>query len=230
MALKDLVISKAVLSEQAIEKIVAPYVHYDCENKQISLSHEGARLPAKKRVLIYLVALQGWPYVAEETIPTDASPTDLEDQIGSPGGTVRPMLMDLTDRHLVNRNNGRYSVRASNLHAITQELEGKSSARTARASPRKAKAKTGNGKSNNRRPKLGKRRSQVAVFDRWIDEGYFDTPRTQADVVKKFRQVGMMVSSTSVPQLFLKAIRSERLLREEREVSGRNVWVYYRPK
>lgn len=234
MALKDLLVSKAVLAEEAIEKIVAGHVHYDAEAKEITLSHAGAALPAKKKLLVYLVALQGWPYVvSEEPIPTDASPAELVEQLGVPGGTIRPMLMDLADRHLAVNRNGRYSVRASSLHAITAELEAGGSAGDRpkkRPAASRAKAEGGKAPPTNRRDRSGKRRSQAAMFENWIDQGFFDQPRSQADVVKKFRQAGIIVSRTSMPQLFLKAIRADRLVREEADVSGRNVWVYRRPK
>jgi hypothetical protein len=71
----------------------------------------------------------------------------------------------------------------------------------------------------------GKRGSQAAKFETWIDEGYFDQARSLGDVVKKFRQSGVIVARTSIPQLLLKAVRSERLNREEAEVAGKSAWV-----
>lgn len=122
MALKDLVIDKAAMTEEAIEKIVSGRLHYDVEEKAISLTPAGASLPVKKKLLTYLVGLQGWRFVAEEPIAADASPAELEEHLGIPGGTVRPMLMDLRERHLLYCKKGRYSVRPSSLHAITREF------------------------------------------------------------------------------------------------------------
>jgi hypothetical protein len=235
MALKDLVVSRAALTEEAIEKIVSGRLHYDTEGKTLSLTPDGSRLPAKKKLLTYLVGLQGWPYVTDDTVPTDASPTELQEQLGLPGGTVRPMLMDLRDRHLLSSKNGRYSVRAGALHAITSELNG--SGREGKAKPRSAPSKrnkeTSTGASiggAGRRAKSRKTGGQSALFTKWIEDGFFDQPRSHADVVKKFRQAGIVVSPTSMPQLFLKAVRDDQLVRDEANVSGRNVWVYRRPK
>jgi hypothetical protein len=235
MALKDLVASRAKLQEADIEQIVAPYVIYDEDHKVVAFTPAGTALPARKKLLIYLVALQGWPFIASD-VPTDAAPSEIVDELGLPGGTVRPMLMGLRDQNLIASRDGRYSVRASNLHSIKTELSSLASAKQSpspRAKPSRKvkndgqKAATTKGRKRASAIKTG---SQSAKFDGWIDAGYFDQPRTLADITKKFRQAGVMVAVTSIPQLFLKAVRSERLTREEAEVEGKRVWVYSRPK
>lgn len=235
MALKDLIVSKAALTEEAIEKIVSGRLHYDAEGKTISLTPIGASLPAKKKLLTYLVALHGWSYITDEPVPTDASPAELEEQLGLPGGTIRPMLMDLRERHLLSSKNGRYSVRAGGLHAITSELDGsgnRNGAKSRSASLKRSKETTDrtSKEEGGRRGKPRKTGGQSALFGKWIEDGFFDQPKSHADVVKKFRQAGLVVSPTSMPVLFLKAVRGGQLVRDEAEVSGRNVWVYQRPK
>jgi hypothetical protein len=61
----------------------------------------------------------------------------------------------------------------------------------------------------------GKTGNIAATFERWIDEGYFDEPRTLADVQKRFRKEAMMVPQTSLPGYFLGAVRKGRLNRDE---------------
>jgi hypothetical protein len=234
MALKDLVASRAKLQEADIEQIVASYVIYDEDHKEVAFTPEGNALPARKKLLIYLVALQGWPFIASD-VATDAAPSEIATQLALPGGTVRPMLMGLRDQNLVATKDGRYSVRAANLHSIKAELGSQASARQSRP-PRATRARKSQNDGGKDTPKGRKRAnavkagSQSAKFEGWIDAGYFDQPRTLADISKKFRQAGAMVAVTSIPQLFLKAVRSERLTREEAEVDGRRVWVYSRPK
>jgi hypothetical protein len=234
MALKDLVASRAKLQEADIEQIVAPYVIYDEDHKEVAFTPAGTALPARKKLLVYLVALQGWPFIASD-VATDAAPSEIVTQLGLPGGTVRPMLMGLRDQNLIASKDGRYSVRAANLHSIKAELSLQASARQSPPT-RATRARKSQNDGSKATPKGRKRASaiktggQSAKFEGWIAGGYFDQPRTLADVSKKFRQGGVMVAVTSIPQLFLKAVRNERLTREEAEVDGKRVWVYSRPK
>jgi hypothetical protein len=72
----------------------------------------------------------------------------------------------------------------------------------------------------------GKTGNIAATFERWIDEGYFDEPRTLADVQKRFHKEAIMVPQTSLPGYFLGAVRKGRLNRDEVDVGGKTVWAY----
>lgn len=148
--------------------------------------------------------------------------------------------MDLRDRHLIVNEGGRYSVRAANLPSVAAEVDGEgvrtpmrrtSATRQKTKEPASASEKAGEpGKAasagRRRAGNGGKSGSQTARFKAWIDEGYFDQTRTLSDVAKKFRQSGIIIARTSIPQLLLKAVRTGRLTREEAEVAGKNAWVY----
>lgn len=240
VALKDLVAQKAALAEDAIEEIVADYVRFDPDEKAIAFTPAAAKLQNRAKVLIYLVALQGWPFVSDESVPVDAKPAEIGEHVGIQGGTLRPILKELKDRHMITEKGGRYFVRAVTLSAIKAELgENEAPSKAPRARPKrrrdrkadvapKSKIAEDDPTNNARRMPKKKSRSLSERFEKWIDGGFFDKPRTLAEVQKRFHQEGMIVPRTSIPSYLLKAVRSRRLTREEGEVNKKRVWVYQR--
>jgi hypothetical protein len=67
-------------------------------------------------------------------------------------------------------------------------------------------------------------------FQSWIDDGYFDKPKSLADVQARFHKEAIIVPQTSLPSYLLKAVRSGQLERDKAEVNGKTVWVYSRKK
>ena len=248
MALKDLVAEKGSLDEAAIERIIGPYVRYDIEAKEIAFMPAFAGLSNKAKILVYLVALQGWKFVTDDPIPSDARPADIEVVTGIPGGSLRPTLRGLCDNHVLFERDSRYSVRGTNLPVIEVELNGRDESvvvRRTRPSPRKAGRKArgttddagdeGDAQINNAAEGAGAKRVRkvgaktgniAATFERWINDGYFDEPRTLADVQKRFRKEAIMVAQTSLPGYFLGAVRKDRLKRDEVDAGGKTVWAY----
>src|SRR5262245_45703059 len=121
MALKDLVAEKGALDEAAIERIVSPYVRYDVEAKEIHFTPAFAGLSTKPRILVSLVALQGWRFVTDDAMPPDARPSDIEAVTGIVGGSLRPVLRGLSENHHLSEKDSRYSVRSSSLSAVEAE-------------------------------------------------------------------------------------------------------------
>jgi hypothetical protein len=248
MALKDLVAEKGALDEAAIERIVKPYVRYDIDAKEIHFAPAFAGLSHKAKILVYLVALQGWPFVVDEMMPTDARPADIEAAIGIPGGSLRPILRGLTENHRVAERDSRYSVRGASFPSIEEELNGgeervlvqkrrpgknangdrtihEDDESTGDVSTAQNEAVADGGGKKSR--KVGSKTGNVAAtFERWINEGYFDELRTLSDVQKRFRKEAVIVPQTSLPTYFLAAVRKGRLTRDEVETNGKTVWGY----
>jgi hypothetical protein len=237
MALKDLIASKSALTEEAIEAVVKDYVRYDVEEKELTFLPAGAALSGKQKVLVYLVALQGWPIVAKgQEIPTAAKPAHIGERVGIPGGTLRPLLKELKDRHLIAWKGGAYSVRAASLADIKAEMDGKAPVTVKKAAPRskraaKAPKEATRGELKAKRRASGKSGDLTAKFNGWIDEGFFRKPRTLGEVRDRFHEQGDIIPRTTIPTYLLAAVRAKppRLTRARADVDGKKVWVYTSP-
>ena len=232
MALKDLVAPKSALTEAAIEEVVSEYIRYDPESKEVHFLPAAAGLSGKSRVLVYLVALQGWPFVTSDPVITEARPADLESRLHIPGGTLRPMLKALKERHLIAAGSEGYTVRPAALPAIKVELSsaGQGTGDRPRRSPRPRRRTTGDEapavtSKSSRRPKGSPLADR---FDQWIEDGFFDDPKTLADVQRKFHKEGFVLPQTSIPKYLLRALHGNRLTRDEAAINNKKVWVYQR--
>jgi hypothetical protein len=228
------------LTEDAIEEIVAEFARFDPDHKAIVFTPESYKLSSKVKVLIYLVALQGWPFVLDASVPVDAKPGEIEEHVGIPGGTLRPILKELKDRNVITERGGRYSVRAAALRVIKEEVGGKSSAPHAKRSGRKSPSASGQERALEKATTgaAGEKRSRRSSntnnlqdqFNALIDGGFFDKPKSLSDLQKQFHKQAVIVPQTSIPPYLLKGIRSERLERDKVDVNGRRVWVYTRKR
>lgn len=232
MALKDLTTSSSRLTEQQIEEIVSPYVRFDPEAGAVVLLPAAGRLSGKQRVLVYLTALQGWPFVTEKTVATAAAPAHISDALHIAGGTLRPLLKQLKDGHFLSMSDGDYSVRGAALESIKAELAA-SAASEARA-PRNNQEKRpggdtvphGGGAGAGARRKGKRHGGESNAFIKWVADGFFRQPRTFREVLDQFHRKGRMIKSTSLPGYLLEGVRAGVLARVKKEIKGKRVWVY----
>jgi len=234
MALKDLIASKASLTEDAIEEIIADYARFDPDHRAVVFTPEAHQLPVKTKVLIYLVALQGWPFVLDESVPVDAKPAEIEESTGISGGTLRPILKEMKDRNVIQERGGRYSVNAAALPSIKGELGGSSDARSKRARRRSniASAEEGDSPQPDKRNRKSVRRTSELKdrFDRLIKEGFFNSEKTLADVQAQYHKDAIIIPQTSIPPYLIAAIRDKLLERDKKKIGNRTVWVYKRKR
>jgi hypothetical protein len=238
MALRDLIADKSSFDEAAIERVVTPYLRYDTEAQEFTFLSPFAGLSNKAKILVYLVGLQGWRFVSDEPVASDARPADIEAATGIPGGSVRPVLRELCDNHVLVERGGSYSVRATSLPTVEAEVAG-AAVRPVQPSRRKGNRPKQRAKEAATEeefgadagiarvgPKRGRKTGVGPTFDKWIDEGYFDEPKTLAEVQNRFRKEAIIVPQTSLPGYFLGAVRNKRLKREEITVGNKTVWAY----
>ena len=242
MALKDIVAQKAQLTEEAIEAIISDYVRYDIEEGEIMFTPEATGLSNKAKVLVFLVAQQGWQFVRDEATDVGMAPSYLEEFLGIQGGTLRPILKDLKDRNLLAAKAGKYSIRSTGLDAIKAELDRHSKSKPQK--PRKTKKRrtlrpTGDSdfgvdepsvpkKDSVKRAKSSARAAKGLgeVFNGIVDEGFFDNGGTTAQLHTRLQERAIIIKRTSLPQYLLAAVRGGKLTREKQDVDGKIVWVY----
>lgn len=222
MALKDLVANKAALTEEAIETIIADYVRYDADAGEILLTPAGMKLRNKPKVLVYLIAILGWPYVTREPPEVGTRPADLEEMLGIPGGTLRPLLRELNDGRLVQSSGGTYSVRIVNLDAIRDVVSGGAKSKVVNRKS-KAKATPDRAKRTEKTKPTGDLRGTLKTV---VDEGFLNDPRTLSDVHKRYHELGIIVKMTSLSGPLLDAVRENLLVRNKKKTNGREIWVY----
>ena len=230
MALKDLVADQRKVTEEAIEKIVTGWIKYDPNAKAIIFTPDGGALPNERKLLVYLTAVLGWQYVLDEPVEVSTKPADLEAATGIHGGTLRPTLKKLKDTHLIASDNGHYKVQAANLDSVGKVVAGEK-APAARRSSSKPKGQqkppeSGGEPSENKKKKKGSASDVTTTLHKFIEQGFFDEPKTLAELVERYHEVGTIVKMTGVSGRALEAVQKGLLTRSKSDVNGRSVWTY----
>jgi hypothetical protein len=229
MALKSLVAKKSEIAESVIEEIVSKYVRYYTDTLEVGFTPECASITSERKILVYLVALLGWQYVIDQNPEVSTKPADLEKVLGIPGGSLRPLLKNLKDAHLIAPTaGGGYSVREGNLESIAAIINGakKTAQRKSAKSPKASKTPQDSGKAT-------KRTSNNPIspkLDTWIADGFFKTPRTLKSVHDRLHEQGVIARQTSVSGPLLKAVKQNRLSRKKITEAGKEVWAYAQPQ
>ncbi len=140
MALKDLVGTKSALAEEAIESIVRGFVTYDEEAHEVVLTPDGMKLGNRAKLLVYLTALHGWPFITSTPVPASLKPAEIEKVTGIAGGSLRPLLRRLLEERLLTCHNGSYAARTTSFAAISAELATPGASTPRRRAPARRKA------------------------------------------------------------------------------------------
>ena len=122
MALKDLVSSRSEVHEDDIEAIINDYVRYDADVRDLILTSNASQLSNKAKILVVLVANEGWIYIDDDYSVSGIPPKKLEEIIGIAGGTLRPILGNLKKQRLVSSSNEGYRIVSPNLSGIKEQV------------------------------------------------------------------------------------------------------------
>jgi hypothetical protein len=235
VALRDLVADHRKLAEEKIEEIVSPYIRYDPAAHRIVATPIGRALGNDAQVLVFLVAVQGWQYVLDDSLDVSTRPVDLERELGIAGGTLRPILKKLKDSHLITVADGHYRVQTANLDLVQSVIAGDRPAAprsgAARTKVREKREKPGEDPAE--RPEAARRKRARGgrgplkeYLTKWIGEGFFREPKTIGDLLQRFHEYGVITKQTSLSGLLLDAVRDGLLGRTKSVVGGKQLWTY----
>ena len=242
MPLTDLIVKKSKLTEEAIEAIVKPYIRYDTEDQTLVFTTQAIQLSKKHKVLVYLVAMQGWQFVQNEAIDLELTPAQLSESLGIQGPTLRPILKDLKDRNLLAEKSRRYAVRFATLDEIMAELgRVEKSAVIKRSKTRKAKKNKNISNSDvtstnrtartkplnppNRKSSVNTLGTSDAIY-KLIENGFFSDGKTAAQLRARLHEQAVMVKRSTLPPYLVALVRKKQLRRKKQEIEGKSVWVY----
>lgn len=233
MALKDLVADRSKIDEAAIEAIVSRYVRFDPARQQVVFLPESRSLSQHAKVLVYLVALMGWQYILEAPKPVSTKPADLEAVLGITGGSMRRILMELKDAHLVTTNDGHYAAQIANLDAIAKVVSGDTKKPAPKTKALKEKLRPKVVTPAETAPGAKKKASASGqlrtALEKWIKQGVFAEAQTIGTVQARYHEQAIIVKQSSLSGLLLRAVRDGLLVRKKIEKAGKTVWVYKAP-
>lgn len=224
MPLKNLIAKKSEIDEENIENIVSDYVRYYVDTHEIGFTPESVSLNSEQKVLVYLTALLGWPFIVDEHIKISTKPSDLEKALAIPGGTLRPLLKTLKESHLIASIEGEYQLREGNLDAVKAIVSGEKKISAKKPSV-KVKLKS---QSNESPPEKKAATNKISQkIETWIKDGFFKEGKTLKQAHGRFHEQGIIVRQTSISGPLLRAVQSGNLSRKKIFENSREVWRYY---
>ncbi|GEM_PF-3430077 len=218
MGLQDLVINNKQISTELVENLLKGRVELVQEGKKVSLTREGMRLPKKGRVLLFLVGGKAWEFLDDGA--WSVSPGDMQEFLGIPGNTLRPILKELADKYFVKSEKGKYQVLSKGIYELESLLE-KGVSQKSGVSDGDSKL----GKSASIRKTAGGP-SRSKAIEGLIGEGYFSDLRELTEIRVELGRRGISTKLSSLPSYILPLVR-KKILTREHKIKGRGkVWVY----
>lgn len=220
MALKDLIINNAKISEDILDKVLSENVNLISEGHSVVLTEKANKFPNRERVLFYLCGKEAWKLLEEkEEIMTITS--ELEKNLGIKGNTLRPILKYLKDHYQVESQKGKYFILPQGIFALQNFLNSPTSKDLGK------KNKNTSSKNSSNRKKRGSSITDNIIELR--DEGFFDKGRNITSIHEKLIEKGVTsLKLSSLPSYLLPLLRKNILIRSKQNTeSGKGkIWIY----
>ena len=121
MALQDLVMNNKQISADLVENLLKGRVELIQEGKKVILTKDGMRLPNRSKILLFLVGGKAWELLDGDG--WSSSPSVMEEVLGIPGNTLRPILKSFTDSFLVKSEKGKYQILSKGIYEFETILD-----------------------------------------------------------------------------------------------------------
>jgi hypothetical protein len=210
MALKDLILNKEQVSEELIENILKGRVDLVEEGSKIVLRREADNFSNRNKILLFLAGGMAWEII--EGKEWRCSPKNMEESIGIPGNSLRPILMTLAGGYLVNATGGKYKIMPRGISTLQGIIDG-----TTEQSKKVAKST---------KKKTGSNETKSNSLNTLVSGVFFSTPKDAKEIVAELRRLGTTIKMTSLPSYLLPLVKKEILSREYVTKGKKKVWSY----
>lgn len=218
MALQDLVINNKQISSELIENILKNRVELIQDGRKVNLTKEGMKFSNKGRILLFLTGGKAWELI--DTRIWSSGPGDMQEFLGIPGNTLRPILKDLADNFLVKSEKGKYQILPKGIYEIEYILQKKED----------GKENNSNNKTDSNKNLPAKKTtggpSKSKALEELITDGYFSEPRELSEIQVELGRRGIMTKLTSLPSYVLPLVRKKVLTRDHKSKGKGEVWTY----
>ncbi len=218
MALKDLVINNQQISTEIVEKILKDRVDLIQEERMVHLNKKSVNLPNRQKVLLFLAGGKAWELIDGEI--WNCTPGSMEQLLGIPGNTLRPILKEFADNFFIKSEKGKYQILYKGIYELETMLEKKEDLGSDNISKKNIKKD----KKSIRKTASGPSKSQA--MQELIDEGFFSNPRELTEILIELGRRGISTKLTSLPSYILPLVRKKVLTREHKIKGKGKVWVY----
>lgn len=217
MALQDLVTNNRQISADLVEKLLKGRVDLIQEGRLVHLTKGSMNFPNRTKILLFLVGGRAWELIDETA--WSSTPGSMEQIIGIPGNSLRPILKDLADNYFIKNEKGKYQILPKGIYELESLLDKPKSSEkdtvTVGTKPTEAKSKKTSG---------GPSKSQA--IQELINEGFFSEPKELNEIQSELGRRGVTVKQTSLPSYMLPLIRNKVLTRDYKVRESGKVWVY----